>query len=51
MHAENLDIAKNELREIEAQLEVITGTEIPKLERGLQAAGAPWIVGQVLPKS
>lgn len=49
MHVENLDIAKSMLKEIEGSLNAITNAEIPKLERALQAAGAPWIVGQALP--
>jgi hypothetical protein len=51
MHQENLDIAKSELMEIESELDQITRTEIPKLERALQASGAPWIAGQALPRS
>jgi hypothetical protein len=51
MHQENLEIAKAELQEIEKSLDQITKIEIPKIERALQASGAPWIVGQVLPKS
>ena len=51
MHAESLEIAKMDLKEIEASLDNITNIEIPKIERALQAAGAPWIVGQALPRS
>ncbi len=51
MHKESLEIAKMQLKEIESSLDAITNMEIPKLERGLQEAGAPWIVGQALPRS
>ncbi|HLF62877.1 MAG TPA: hypothetical protein VI603_03955 [Saprospiraceae bacterium] len=51
MHAENLEIVKLDLKEIETSLDNITNMEIPKVERALQAAGAPWIVGQALPRS
>jgi hypothetical protein len=51
MHAESLEIAKAEYIEVEALVNTLTTIEIPKLERALQDIGAPWIVGQTLPKS
>lgn len=51
MHAESLEIAKTEYIEVEALVNTLTTIEMPKLERALQNAGAPWIVGQTLPRS
>ncbi len=48
---ENLEIARDSLKGIRNALDALSGVEIPKLERALQDAGAPWIVGQPLPKS
>lgn len=51
MHAESLEIARAEYLEVESLVNTLTTIEIPKLERALQEAGAPWIVGQTLPRS
>jgi hypothetical protein len=49
MHRQNLQIAAVELKSIRITLDTLTREEMPKLEKALQEAGAPWIVGQTLP--
>ena len=51
MHKESLEIGKKELEGITAKLENYSNKIIPELERALEAAGAPWIEGQALPRN
>ena len=51
LHKESLDIAKSQFKEIETKLDKLSNVEIPRLERALMEAGAPWIEGQALPKN
>ncbi|PHN03261.1 VPS10 domain-containing protein [Flavilitoribacter nigricans] len=50
-HVKSMEIAREQLKEIKSALETIHTEEIPKMEKALQAAGAPWIEGQALPKN
>ena len=51
MHKESLEIAMRQMKSMKAKVEKISEQEIPRLEKALQAAGAPWIEGQALPKN
>jgi photosystem II stability/assembly factor-like uncharacterized protein len=51
MHKESVEIAKSELTSIQDRVEKISKDQLPSLEKALQAAGAPLIEGQVLPKN
>jgi hypothetical protein len=44
---ENYNIAAEEFRPILARLKTLTEVEIPKLEKALDAAGAPWTPGRL----
>ena len=46
MHKESLELGRQELEPIRAELERLTGEIIPKLEGELREAGAPWIDDQ-----
>jgi photosystem II stability/assembly factor-like uncharacterized protein len=46
LHKESLELGRQELEPIRADLERITGELIPELENALREAGAPWIEGQ-----
>ncbi|MGE0771982.1 MAG: glycosyl hydrolase [Cyclobacteriaceae bacterium] len=50
MHQQSVDLAVKQIGEIIPKVKVITDTDIPAAERALQAAGAPWIEGQEIPK-
>lgn len=49
-HKANLQIAQKEYVVLRSDLNRIVKTDIPKLEKALQDAGAPWIEGQVMPE-
>lgn len=49
-HKRSLEIAKTQFREFKIALEDILNVQLPKLEKALQDAGAPWIKGQPIPK-
>ena len=51
MHRESLAIAIKEMKEMKTKVEKMSEEEIPRLEKALQSAGAPWIEGQALPKN
>lgn len=51
MHREGLEIAQRQMKDFKAKLETIAEQEIPRLEKALQEAGAPWIEGTALPKN
>lgn len=51
MQKESLEIGKKELSELTAKLVNISDNVIPALEKELEAAGAPWIEGQALPRN
>lgn len=50
LHQECLTIAKEELQLLSEKLSILVEQQIPALEQQLEAAGAPWIEGQPLPK-
>lgn len=50
-HVKSMEIAREQLKGIKSELETIHTQEIPRMESGLKAAGAPWIEGQALPKN
>jgi len=45
----NIDIAAAEFRTLKTELDRLIATEIPRLEKLLYDAGAPWIDGQEIP--
>jgi len=49
-HKNSLAIAQKEMKSIQGKLSVANG-KIKSLEKALQAAGAPWIEGQSMPKN
>ena len=49
-HVKSMEIAREQLKGIKSELEMIHTQAIPKMESALKAAGAPWIEGQSLPK-
>ena len=49
MHQRSLAIAKEEFATLKDQVNATLRSTLPKLERELQDAGAPWIQGQSLP--
>lgn len=48
-HRRSLEIAAEEFTELRGQLERILSTELPALERDLEAAGVPWSPGRGVP--
>ena len=46
----SLELAKKEYAPLKNELNAILKTELPKFEKALQNAGAPWIEGQELPE-
>ena len=48
-HRKSLDIAKEELNEIKAELETIMTGKIPALEKKLIEMGSPWLEGNPIP--
>ena len=48
-HERSMEIADKEFNDILQQVTKILGSDIPALERALQAAGAPWVEGQSTP--
>ena len=48
-HRESLRIARKSFSTLKQQLDRLTGTEIPALERALDAAGVPWTPGRNVP--
>ena len=50
-HRKSLDIAKKELANIAEAVEKVSKEKIPKLEKALQEAGAPYIEGQAIQKN
>lgn len=50
LHLENFRIAKEQFDAIRAELKILVDEKIPAMEKALEAAGAPWIEGQPLPK-
>ncbi len=51
MHREQYDIAREQLAEVRASLQLIVETELPVLESGLELHGVPWTPGRKLPAS
>lgn len=51
MHRQSVDLAIKQLNVMTSKLEAIADTEIPRLEKALTGAGAPWIEGQAIPKN
>ncbi len=49
-HKRSLEIAGAQFTEFKSALENILNQRLPKLEKALQAAGAPWIKGGPIPK-
>ena len=49
MQKRSLEIAATEFKELKKNLENIINMELPKVEKALKAAGAPWIDGQSIP--
>ena len=47
---QTLEVARQDLSSIQAELARIINREFPRLEEQLQDAGAPWIEGQALPR-
>jgi hypothetical protein len=45
-HLEGLEIAREELGQIQAELDRLIGSELPALEERLDAAGVPWTPGR-----
>ena len=48
-HRQSIEIAKQELADMNTKLMKLVETELPRIEKALQKAGAPLIEGQVLP--
>ncbi|NQU33984.1 MAG: hypothetical protein HQ521_12180 [Bacteroidetes bacterium] len=48
-HVKSLEIAKTEFVDIKTKLENIVNIQIPKVEKQLIDAGAPWMEGQEMP--
>ncbi|MGH1363721.1 MAG: VPS10 domain-containing protein [Calditrichia bacterium] len=48
-HSNSMGIAEKDFLTLKKQLESILNSRLPKFEKALQAAGAPWIEGQDLP--
>jgi len=48
-HKANMQLAQKEYAVLQSELSGILKTDIPKIEKALQDAGAPWIEGQELP--
>jgi hypothetical protein len=45
----SLKIAGNEFRTVKAELDIIVNDRLPKIERAMIDAGAPWMEGQPIP--
>jgi photosystem II stability/assembly factor-like uncharacterized protein len=45
----SLEIAGKEFRAVKAELEIIVNDRLPKIERAMIDAGAPWMEGQPIP--
>jgi hypothetical protein len=50
MHKRSLEIAGIQLANIKTEIEKIISEDIPKMEKALMEAGAPWIEGQPIPE-
>jgi photosystem II stability/assembly factor-like uncharacterized protein len=50
LHKQSLEVAKKMLADIMGDIERLSTEAIPKMEKELQEAGAPYILGQPLPK-
>jgi len=50
-HQRSLEIASTQFDEFKIALEKILNKQLPKFEKDLQAAGAPWIPGQPIPEN
>ena len=49
-HEKSLELGVQQLKEIRDELVLITETTLPKIEKNLEEAGAPWIEGQAVPE-
>lgn len=49
-HERSLEIAGEQFNKLKAELEKILNVDIPKVEKALMEAGAPWIEGQPIPE-
>jgi hypothetical protein len=50
MHKRSLEIAAEQLAEIKIEILKIVNEDIPKMEKALMDAGAPWLDGQPIPE-
>jgi photosystem II stability/assembly factor-like uncharacterized protein len=50
MHKRSLEIAGEQMAAIKIEVEQIVSEEIPKMEKALMDAGAPWLEGQPIPE-
>ena len=48
-HRRSLEIAVQEFGALKSRLDALVNTELPRLEKALRDAGAPWIEGQKIP--
>ena len=46
LHIQTLEVAKAQMREVAEKINKISNVEVPRLEKALAKAGAPWIEGQ-----
>jgi hypothetical protein len=51
LHKKSLEIAKSQFADFKIELEKLINAEIPKFEKSLINAGAPWVEGQPLPEN
>ena len=50
-HKKSLEIAKSQFADFRVELESLISVEIPKFEKALINAGAPWVEGQPIPEN
>ena len=50
LHRQSLEIAGEEFKQLKKDLDKIVNTKLPKMEKALRDAGAPWMEGQSIPE-
>ena len=50
LHRQSLEIAGEEFKQLKKDLDEIVNTKLPKMEKALRDAGAPWMEGQSIPE-
>jgi hypothetical protein len=50
MQKQSFELSQSEFKGLKSELRTLVETEMPRIEKALQDAGAPWIVGQPLPE-